>query len=263
MQDLTISLIQTSLAWEDPLANLQHFDKLISSISEPSDLIILPEMFNTGFTMDAKHNAEKMDGLTITWMAELAFKKRSVICGSLIIHEDGKYYNRIVCMKADGSYQFYDKKHLFRMGDEHLHFSAGNQKNIIEIKGWKIMSLICYDLRFPVWSKNTFKDGEYAFDLLVYVANWPAARSLAWTSLLSGRAIENMAFTAGVNRIGKDGRGYVYDGQSMVCGPEGDTLLKITAGSESVSTVTLKPESMLELRAKLGVGKDWDKFEFQ
>jgi omega-amidase len=260
MQDLTISLIQTSLSWENPEANLLHFGNTLLSLQEPTNLIILPEMFNTGFTMNASSNAEEMDGLSMQWMVKTARDKQCVICGSLIIRDDGKYYNRLIWMKPDGSYEHYDKKHLFRMGDEHLHFAAGEQKLIATLKGWKIMPLICYDLRFPVWSKNDFSNDEYAFDLLIYVANWPAIRSQAWTSLITGRAIENMAYAAGVNRIGSDGRGYEYEGRSMIAGPDGNTLLEIKPNQEAISTLTLNADPMLQLRAKLGVGKDWDSF---
>jgi len=261
MQDLNISLVQTSLAWEDPAANLKHFGEMISSLAEPTDLTLLPEMFNTGFTMNTEENAEEMNGHTVMWMAEMASEKQCVICGSLIIHENGRYFNRLVWMRPDGSHAYYDKKHLFRMGDEHLHFTAGTKRLVVELKGWHIMPLVCYDLRFPVWSKNEYRDDTYVFDLLLYVANWPEARSLAWTSLLTGRAIENMAYAVGVNRIGKDGRGYEYNGRSMIAAPDGQTILDIPAGRDMISTVTLKADAMLELRAKMGVGNDWDKFE--
>ncbi len=261
MQDLSISLIQTHVAWEDPVANRDHFGAKIASIAEPTDLIILPEMFTTGFTMEAAKNAEEVDGKSIRWMAEMAGEKACVICGSLIIHDNGHYFNRLIWMRPDGSYEKYDKKHLFRMGDEHKHYSAGRERLIVEIKGWKVIPMICYDLRFPVWSKNEYRNGEYAFDLMVYVTNWPAARSTAFTSLLAGRAIENMAYVAGSNRIGADGREYVFEGRSRIVGPEGNILLDPGANKEAISSLTLKPEPLLEVRARLGVGKDWDKFE--
>jgi len=260
MQDLSISLVQTTLAWEDPEANLRHFEEKMSDLTEATDLIILPEMFNTGFTMNAAANAEKMGGTSIQWMAKTALKKQCVICGSLIINENDIFYNRLIWMRPDGTFEQYDKKHLFRMSDEHLHFGAGDHKLIVELKGWKVMPLVCYDLRFPVWSKNEYYDGQYAYDLLIYMANWPAIRSLAWTSLITGRAIENMAFAAGVNRIGEDGRGYEYNGRSMVAGPDGKSLLEIPHDQDNVSTIILKADPMLQLRAKLGVGKDWDNF---
>ncbi len=261
MQDLTISLIQTSLSWENPEANLQHFGNMLLSIQETTDLIILPEMFNTGFTMNASSNAEEMEGMSMQWMVNAAHEKQCVICGSLIIRENGEYYNRLIWMKPDGEYEHYDKKHLFRMGDEHRHFSAGDKRLIVNLKGWKIMPMICYDLRFPVWSKNEFRDGAYAFDLLIYVANWPSIRSQAWTSLITGRAIENMAYAAGVNRIGEDGRGFEYNGRSMIASPDGNTLLEINPGEEAISTMILKANPMIQIRSKLGVGRDWDSFQ--
>ncbi len=263
MQDLKITLVQSSLAWEDPVANIRNFDEKFSSFNDPTDLIILPEMFNTGFTMEAESNAEIMDGKSMQWMAEKAAEKHCVVCGSLIIADAGNYYNRFVWMQRDGSYDYYDKKHLFRMGDEHLHYSAGNKKLIVELKGWKVMPMVCYDLRFPVWSKNEYSDGKYAYDLLLYVANWPAVRSLAWTSLITARAIENISYAAGLNRIGKDGRGYEYSGNSMVAGPDGNTIMEIGSDKASVSTAKLKAENLIQSRAKLGVGKDWDAFNIQ
>jgi predicted amidohydrolase len=262
MQDLTISLIQTRVAWEDPDSNLKHFGEKIAGIKENTDLVILPEMFNTAFTMDAANNAEAMDGKTMAWIADMAKQKDATICGSLIIRDNGNYYNRLIWMRPGGSYDFYDKKHLFRMGEEHKNFTAGTRKFITEIKGWKVLPLICYDLRFPVWSKNTFQDDAYGFDLVVYVTNWPSARSLAFTSLLRARAIENMAYSAGSNRIGTDGRTYDFDGMSMVAAPDGEVVLDLGKDKDVSATVTLDPKPMLELRSRLGVGYDWDKFAF-
>lgn len=263
MQDLNITLVQTSLAWEDPDANLLKFEKLISSLRRDTDLIILPEMFNTGFTMSAEKNAELMDGKTIAWLSDMARMNDSVICGSLIIKEDKKYYNRFIWMRQDGSYDHYDKRHLFRMGDEHNHFSAGQSKLITEIKGWRVMPLICYDLRFPVWSKNTYVNDSYEYDLLLFVANWPAVRIDAWNSLIKGRAIENLAYVAGVNRTGTDGRGYEYSGGSMVAAPWGEILKEASKGKENIFSISLQSSALKEIREKIGVGKDWDEFEMK
>ena len=261
MQDLTISLIQTHVAWEDPDANLSHFEEKIKLIEGGTNLIILPEMFNTGFTMDARKNAEDMNGITMEWMADMAKYMDAVVCGSLIIHEEGGYYNRLVWMRPDASFDTYDKKHLFRMGDEHKHYSQGSERLITVIKGWKVLPLICYDLRFPVWSKNRYEEGEYAFDLMVYVTNWPSARSLAFTSLLRARAIENMAYVAGSNRIGSDGRKYDFEGKSIITGPDGGIILDLGKDADKTDSITLKPGPLQEIRSKLGVGMDWDKFE--
>lgn len=260
MQDLSITLVQSALIWEDPEANLKRFDKMLDGIANPTDLIILPEMFNTGFTMNAAANAEKMSGKSMEWMAGMAAKKNSTLCGSIIIEEAGKYYNRLIWMSPDGNVTCYDKKHLFRMGDEHLHYAAGDKQLIVDLKGWKVMPLICYDLRFPVWSKNNFSGGEYAYDLVIYLANWPAVRSTSWTSLIMARAIENMAYAAGVNRVGTDGRDYAYSGNSMVASPDGTLLSEIEANTEAIKTTMLAAGELASLRAKLGVGNDWDGF---
>lgn len=260
MQDLTISLVQTELHWEDIPSNLASLKEKIDGIEQYGDLILLPEMFSTGFTMKPAENAEEAGGPAMQWMAGVAAEKTCVLAGSLIISENGRYYNRFVWMRPDGSYEYYNKKHLFRMGEEHLHYSAGNEQLIVEIRGWKLMPLVCYDLRFPVWSRNTFRNGQYAYDLLVYVANWPAARALSWTSLLQARAIENMAFSAGLNRVGTDGRGYVYSGDSMVTSPDGSILKKLPENIDMTATVRLKHEILSEIRTKLGVGNDWDSF---
>jgi predicted amidohydrolase len=258
-----MTLVQASLAWEDPDANISNFEIQFKGITASTDLIILPEMFNTGFTMEASSNAEEMGGKSMQWMTKLAMEKQCVVCGSLIIREDNNFYNRLIWMQPNGTFQYYDKKHLFRMGEEHLYFAAGEKKLIVELNGWKVMPLVCYDLRFPVWSKNVYKDGDYSYDLLIYIANWPSVRSDAWTSLIRGRAIENMAYAAGINRVGKDGRGYEYSGDSIVSGPDGNILLSAEPGTESISTITINALELLNLRGKLGVGKDWDRFEMK
>jgi predicted amidohydrolase len=262
MQDLTITLVQSSLAWEDPGANLEAFGKKLQSLPQ-TDLVILPEMFNTGFTMDAAKNAETMNGPGISWMKDAARRHGCVICGSLIIREDDKYYNRLVWMRPDGSYSKYDKKHLFRMGGEHLVFSPGHEKLIVEIRGWKVMPLVCYDLRFPVWSRNAFRGRNYAYDLLIYVANWPSVRATAWKSLLRARAIENMAYAAGLNRTGTDGKGVAHSGDSMLVAPDGSIPLKIASCAESMQHFTLDKTFLTGTREKLGVGRDWDRFIIQ
>ena len=261
MQDLNINLVQCPLAWEDIDANLDNFSNILSRLSRPSDLIVLPEMFNTGFTMNAESNFEEMDGMTMAWMAKMAMAKDCVLCGSMIIREKGNFYNRFVWMRPDQSYEYYDKKHLFRMGDEHLHYAAGSNKLVVTLKGWKVMPLICYDLRFPVWSKNLFAGGEYSFDLLLYVANWPAVRSAAWNTLLRARSIENMAYVAGVNRTGIDGRGYEYGGGSVVAAPDGSVLCQGNEFPETLVQCKLQWAPLDEIRGKLGVGRDWDGFD--
>lgn len=260
MQDLSITLVQAILIWEDIPANLEAFEKKILDLNKETDLIILPEMFNTGFTMNAAENAEEMQGKSMQWMASMASEKNCVICGSIIIKEQGMFFNRFIWMQPDGSYEQYDKKHLFRMGEERDHYAAGEKKLILKLKGWKIMPLICYDLRFPVWSRNSFANGSFDYDLLIYVANWPAVRSASWTTLLQARSIENMAYVAGVNRVGMDGREYVYSGDSIVASPAGHIIDKLSSEKEMISTTRLKYKDLTELREKLGVGYDWDHF---
>jgi len=260
MQDLIITLVQAVLAWEDRDASLSRFDALLRELVDPTDLIVLPEMFTTGFTMNPENIAEEMEGPSMEWMKTKAAATGCVICGSVVIREDGKYYNRFIWMRPDGSYVHYDKKHLFRMGEEHLHYTPGKEKLIVEIKGWRVIPLVCYDLRFPVWSKNLYTQGQYAYDLLIYVANWPAERSTAWKTLIAARAIENMAYAAGLNRTGRDGRGYEYSGDSRIVGPDGNILASAAPGHEGMITCRLQAPPLSQLRSRLGVGNDWDNF---
>lgn len=252
--DLKLSLIQTDLVWENPKANQEKFSLLISKLEE-TDLIILPETFNTGFSMDSKKLAEKMDGSTITWMRNEAQKVNSVICGSLIIEENSKYYNRFIWMKPDGTIQHYDKRHLFRMGEEHKSFTNGTDKLIINYKGWKICPMICYDLRFPVWSRN-----QEQYDLLIYVANWPEVRINAWEKLLYARAIENQCYVAAANRIGVDGVGVNCTGNSMLIDPKGDVIYKAKDQMEAINTSSISLSELHDFRKKFPVAMDADKF---
>ena len=207
MQNLKLAYIQTTLQWEEPGNNLKHFSQKISEIDELVDLIILPEMFTTGFTMHPQALAEPMMGPSMEWMAKHALERSCVVTGSLIIEAEGHYYNRLIWMPPDGRFQYYDKNHLFSYAGENEHYTRGQNKLIVKLKGWKIMPLICYDLRFPVWSRNRHIPGDgFSYDCLLYVANWPSARSHAWRILLMSRAIENLCYVVGVNRIGIDGR---------------------------------------------------------
>jgi len=264
MSRLKVSLLQSALHWEDPEANRIDLEKKISSLEE-TDLIILPEMFTTGFSMASSKNAETMEGESIQWMSELASEKKATICGSLIIEENGNYYNRLIWMRPDGNFQHYDKRHLFRMADEHHHFSAGKDKLILKLKGWKICPLICYDLRFPVWSRNIYETDRktYAhadYDLLIYVANWPAPRAAAWSKLLMARAIENQVFVAGVNRIGSDGKEVEYLGGSTLIDAKGEPIWEAADGKEESVTVEIEKESLEAFRKKFPLGMDGDEF---
>lgn len=263
MQDLRVSIIQSDLIWKDVEANLASFSFDIDQIEEEVDLIVLPEMFNMGFVVDPEDYAEEMEGKTMQWMREQAQLKQTVICASLIIKENENYYNRLIWMLADGSFQQYDKRHLFTMGGEHKKFNGGSVSPIIELKGWKIKPLICYDLRFPVWAKNTFSEGEYEYDLLIYIANWPAVRRDPWMSLLKARAIENQAYVIGVNRIGEDGNGLAHAGDSNIYDAKGKKLIQHPSNTEFTETLTLSKKSLCDFRAKFTVGLDWDRFSIE
>lgn len=250
---MKISLIQTSLAWEDPQANRDNFDKLIAGI-EGTDLIILPEMFSTGFTMNPADVAETMDGKTVQWMKSTAAVKGCALTGSLVIEEAGKYYNRLFFITPEGDMQTYDKRHLFTLAGEQKAYTPGTKKLIVEYRGWKICLLVCYDLRFPVFSRN-IED----YDLLVYVANWPSPRVAAWDALLRARAIENMSYIAGVNRIGEDAAGHIYPGHSQVVDYLGAYIVE-PAANESVITVELDMHELQKARNKFGFLNDRDDF---
>lgn len=254
MQDLKLTLIQSNIHWHQIEANLAMFEEKIWQISEPVDIIVLPEMFQTGFTMDTSL-AEPMNLTTFKWMKQMAAQKSAVITGSYIVKEGGKVFNRLVWMQPDGEYHTYDKRHLFRMANEHNHFDEGKSKLVVEWKGWKICPLICYDLRFPVWSRNV----NLEYDLLLYVANWPAVRISAWDALLKARAIENVAYTAGLNRVGQDDMGIDYNGHTGVYGPKGETLL--LSETEDLHHITLSRQELDRFREKFPAQLDADQFE--
>lgn len=253
---MNITIIQTQLHWENKEANLRHFDEKINAIHTDTDLIILPEMFTTGFTMNAHKVAEPMNGTAIKWMQELSKKKNCVITGSLVVEENGKYYNRLIWMKPD-SYEYYDKRHLFSLADEEKTYTAGNKKLIVEWQGWKICPLICYDLRFPVWSRRTKKEN---YDLLLYTANWPERRNGAWKKLLPARAIENQSYVIGVNRIGNDGNDIYHSGDSVILDYRGDLLSKTGAGEDSIETIRLSLDDLKTFREQFRFVDDADGF---
>ncbi|TRW22600.1 amidohydrolase [Flavobacterium zepuense] len=250
---MKISLIQTSLAWEDAAANRANFATLANAIKE-TDLIVLPEMFATGFSMNPEKVAEKMDGLSVQWMQDLATQKNCAVAGSLVIEEDGSYYNRMFFVFPDKQYKTYDKRHLFTLAGEDKVYTRGNQKLIVDYKGWKICPFVCYDLRFPVFSRNT-----EGYDLLIYSANWPEVRTLAWDTLLRARAIENQAYTVGLNRIGQDGNGHNYIGHSQVVDALGTYILE-PQEDEVIVTVEINKASQDEIRSKLAFLNDKDIF---
>jgi omega-amidase len=254
---MKITLLQSPLTWENPEANRQHFTDMINSIEGETDLVLLPEMFSTGFTMKPERVAEPMDGPTVAWMKEMASRKNCALTGSLVIYEAGKYYNRLLFVLPDGQVKQYDKRHLFSLAGEDKAYTSGEERLIVHYKGWKICPLVCYDLRFPVFSRNT--DG---YDLLLYVANWPEPRIAAWDALLKSRAIENMCFVAGVNRVGKDETGHSYPGHSQVFDALGAPLLEPTE-NKGAFTVELDKEALLQARQKFGFLNDRDSFTLQ
>jgi len=256
MENLRVSLLQAELVWEDKAANLQLFSQRIAALPPGADLILLPEMFTTGFSMNAPALAESMNGPTMQWLADQAAKSRAAVAGSFIAFENNRYYNRLVWMRPDGSFEIYDKRHLFAYAGEDRVYSPGEKRLTVELKGWKICPLICYDLRFPVWSRNTEN-----YDLLLYVANFPERRRHAWKSLLIARAIENQAYTIGVNRVGKDGQEIAYSGDSCVVDYEGNLLYHL-AEMEGVHTLELFAGAQQAFREKFPFLKDRDVFTY-
>lgn len=263
---MKVTIIQTHLYWEDRKKNIQHFDTLLNDIKEETDLIVLPEMFTTGFTMNPAALSEPTDGPTLHWMKKKALEKNAVLTGSVAVKEGQNYFNRLFWVDPNGNVSVYNKRHLFRMAKEDEHYFPGHKRIITYIKDWKLCPMICYDLRFPVWSRNTFKQispisCEAEYDVLLYVANWPEVRNYPWKQLLIARAIENQCYAIGVNRIGKDGKGLEHSGDSMVINPRGEIISKTKAFEESVETINLDKEFLEEYRKNFPVGLDADHFE--
>ena len=249
MSTLTITTIQSNLFWEDKQANMQMLQQKIDSISDKTEIVILPEMFTTGFSMQPELFAETMDGETMEWMKMVSNKNSIVLTGSVMVEEEGKYFNRLIWMLPSGQFGCYDKRHLFAYGEEDKHYSSGNKRLIASVKGWKINLLVCYDLRFPVWARQQPKDGVPEYDVLIYVANWPERRSHAWKTLLCARAIENQCYVIGVNRVGDDAKNIHYSGNSLVIDPMGQVLYHM-ADEEDINTITLSKEKLEEVRTK-------------
>jgi omega-amidase len=254
---LRVTLVQSDIAWQDPGANRRRLAAHFRGLAGHTDLIVLPEMFSTGFSMDADGLAEPMDGPTIGWMREEAAAMGCVIAGSVIVRDRGRHYNRLVWARPDGTLEHYDKRHLFRMAGEHEHYAAGGARLTVELKGWRVCPLICYDLRFPVWSR-----GRGDFDLLLYVANWPARRAHAWSALLRARAIENLCYVAAVNRIGRDGNGASYAGDSVALDFLGQPLSS-EGGGDRVETAVLDLQSLRSYRESFPAHLDADAFELK
>ncbi|MBL7768831.1 MAG: amidohydrolase [Flavipsychrobacter sp.] len=261
MSTLTITTIQTSLFWEDPEANLRMFEEKIDSVSEKMELVVLPEAFTTGFSLHPEKLAETMDGPTLAWMKSLAVRKRIILTGSVFIQEDNHYYNRLLWVLPNGQVGHYDKRHLFAYSGEDQHFSAGNRRFIASVKGWRIFLQVCYDLRFPVWSRQQLHPtGEQAeYDLLITVANWPERRNHAWKTLLAARAIENQCYVVGVNRVGEDGKGIYHSGDTTILDPLGTPLYQ-KEHEEDIHTVTLDKSNLDKIRQQLPFLRDADAF---
>ena len=254
MNNLSVTLIQSNLHWESISENLKIFSEKLSAVGK-TDLIVLPETFSTGFSMNPKF-AETMDGTAVEWMKKMAEEKNCVICGSLMINEDENFYNRFIWMKPNGDFSTYDKRHLFCISDEPKFFTAGTERLIVELYGWKICPLICYDLRFPVWARN---DKDEAYDILLYVANWPERRNVAWKTLLPARAIENQAYVIGANRVGVDEKNISHSGDSMVIDALGKILYH-KEQEEDVFTIELNYDELQKVREQLPFLNDADDF---
>ncbi|MDG2193609.1 MAG: amidohydrolase [Polaribacter sp.] len=256
--NLHVAIIQSDLVWENPIENRKIFTQKITAIQKKVALIVLPEMFTTGFSMHPKRFAETMTGETVIWLQKMAQEKDAAIVGSFIVIEKGNYYNRLLFVHPDGVVETYDKKHAFTLAGEDKVYATGNLVTIINYKGWKICPLICYDLRFPVWARNTQN-----YDVLLYVANWPMPRITAWNALLKARAIENMSYCIGVNRVGTDANGYQYSGNSIAIDCLGGEMTSVCEHEEKIIYVTLEKESLLKTRKKLGFLEDKDAFLMQ
>ncbi|SDC60905.1 Carbon-nitrogen hydrolase [Algoriphagus faecimaris] len=256
---LKIALIQADLYWKDKVANFSMLEEKIWAVGEKVDLIILPEMFSTGFSMDVSELAEPMNLTACRWLQQQAAQTGAVVTGSVIIKEEKGYFNRLLWVEPNGKIQHYDKRHLFRMAQEDEHFSAGQNQPVFQWKGWKILPQVCYDLRFPVWSRNTSSEGQMAYDLVFYVASWPAPRVSAWDALLPARAIENLAYSIGVNRVGTDGNKVPYCGHSAVYDFKGQSLLSL-GEDENTEVLTLSLADLTDYRKKFPAWMDSDKF---
>lgn len=257
MESLKITTFQAYIFWENCEKNLQNLALRLSAIREKTDLIVLPEMFNTGFSMNTEELAEELGGMTMQWMQHQAKKFDCVVTGSLIIREEGNCYNRLIWMRPDGSYEYYDKRHLFGLGDEDKHFTAGTKKLIVDLHGWKINLNICYDLRFPVWLRN---DPADPYDILLIVASWPDKRALHWRTLVPARAIENQSYVIAVNRVGHDGKEVFHSGGSMCIGPNGNVVY-YKPNDEDLYTFTISKEEITKSRRIFPFLKDSDSFK--
>ncbi len=257
---LKISCLQFNLQWENPAANLSIVDAMMDT-GPATDLWLLPELYTTGFSIVKKQLAESMNGPSVNWMLAKALQTNSHIAGSLLINEVGKVSNRLLWASPEGMVGMYDKRHLFRMAGEHTHLVGGNKTLVASCNGWNIKPLICYDLRFPVWARNTYKQDKFAYDVLTYHANWPEARSYAWKQLLIARAIENQAYVIGINRCGIDGNGITHSGDTMVIDYKGQIMAQLPANTPGILEVELSLSELQQYRESFAAMLDWDTFE--
>lgn len=261
MQALTVSLIQGATRWHDAAGNRAYYGALVRSLRGQTDLIVLPETFTSGFTNDTVGNAEPMQGESLLWLQALAAEIGAVITGSIVMRDGERCFNRLIWMRPDGTFDSYDKRHLFRMAQEHTRYADGKQRLVVELNGWRICPLVCYDLRFPVWTRNRYdrSASRFDYDALIFVANWPAPRRYAWQTLLRARAIENLSYCVGVNRVGVDGNDLLYAGDSAVLDFLGQPLAELGA-QEQVITVTLDPATLAAHRERFPAWMDADDF---
>lgn len=256
MENLNMTFLQSHLVWEAISANLKTFSAKLNDLKHATDVVVLPEMFTTGFSMNSKALAEKMDGKSVTWMLEQAKKLNALVLGSLIIEAEAQFYNRLVVAFPNGDLKYYDKHHLFNLSGEHKAYTAGQQRLQFNYKGWEICPLVCYDLRFPIWARNTAN-----YHLLIYIASWPKTRIDAWDTLLKARAIENMSYVVGVNRVGTDGNNLDYSGHSAVYNCLGEKLSATIENQESMHNITLDKNQLLSTRSQLNFLDDRDRIE--
>lgn len=265
MDNLRLTLVQGATRWHDPAGNREYYGELIAPLRSSTDVVLLPETFTSGFSNDAIGEAETMDGPTVAWMREQAARLSAALCGSVQLRVDGSVFNRLLWITPDGALRHYDKRHLFRYAREHERYAAGRERLSVEWKGWRICPLVCYDLRFPVYSRNRYdveRPAALDYDLLLYIANWPAARAHAWKTLLRARAIENLCYVAGLNRVGSDGNGLKYDGDSAVIDFLGHAASECT-DEEVVVTTTLLADRLAAHRERFPAMLDADAFELR
>lgn len=262
-EDLRVAIVQGDTRWHDPAGNREMYGELVGQVGRPVDLVVLPETFTSGFTNETAGNAEGPDGETMRWMAELARVTGAVVTGSVVVRDGERHFNRLVWMRPDGSHARYDKKHLFRYAGEHRRYTPGGARVVLEVRGWRVLPQICYDLRFPVFARNRFDaEAGFDYDLVLYVANWPSPRHYAWQTLLRARAIENLAFGIGVNRVGTDGNELIYLGGSVVLDPLGAPLVELGSRPE-VAVTTLRAAELAAHRERFPFHLDADAFDLR